>query len=228
MKSYTLSPRLTVIADFAKDKKTIADIGCDHGKISVYLAEKGSYVHAVDISKPSLQKARDLAKIEGVGNKISFYCDDGLNSIKHIKLDAVIIAGMGWRMISSILDKNQECIKSIDTLVLQPMDSVIDLRKYICSNNYTINDEKLIWDDGRLYTVLVAQYKRNQGLSLLQQLLGPKILENKDVLINDLIEKELRKRNQILLGLNKAKSKNRSQICQIKKEIEMLETEYKR
>ena len=45
-------------------------------------------------------------KIENVENWISFYCDDGLESIKYIQLDTAIIAGMGWRTITSILDKN--------------------------------------------------------------------------------------------------------------------------
>lgn len=160
MRTYSLSPRLKVIADFAIDAKNAADIGCDHGKISIYLANQGANVHAVDISLPSLKKAKKLAAIEGVEDNIKFYCDDGLQSIQNVKLDAVIIAGMGHRMIKNILDNNIECVKKIDALILQPMDSVIELRAALCSNGFIILNEKLVWDEGRLYTVIKAKYKK--------------------------------------------------------------------
>lgn len=225
MKTYTLSPRLKAIADFAKGKETVADIGCDHGKISVYLAQNGAYVHAVDISRPSLQKAKALAKAENAEDRMSFYCDNGLESIKHIRLDGAIIAGMGWRTIGSILTDNIDCVKAIDTLILQPMDSVIELRSFICSHGFNITDERLVWDEGRLYTVLTAKYICNQKLSLLEHILGPKIIKNNDVLLIDLIEKELKKCKMKLHGLKKAQNKDKELIRQIEKEILILKEE---
>lgn len=222
MKTYSLTPRMQVIADFVQGKKIVADIGCDHGKISIYLAQNGAYVHAVDISAPSLKKAKVLAKVENVLDRLSFYCDDGLDSIRDEKLDAVIIAGMGWRLIGSILDRNIELAKKIDTIILQPMDSAVELRKYMGDNNYEIVDEKLVWDDGRLYTVFAVRYGKSEELSLRQALLGPRIIENEDELIDDLIKKQLNKRAKILSGLNKAKDKNLKLIEKVEQEISEL------
>lgn len=228
MKTDFLSPRLKVIADFADGAKTVADIGCDHGKISIYLAGQGAYVHAVDISEPSLDKTRKLAKAESVEKNISFYCDDGLESIQHIKLDSAIIAGMGHRMISTILENNIQTVKNIGSLILQPMDSVIEMRLYLCSSGYTILDEKLVWDDGRLYTVIKASYVGNQILSEKEMLLGPKIIENNDKLLNDLIDKEIKKRETKLIGLNKAQNKDNKLIDKTKKELNIIRGERKR
>lgn len=225
MRTYSLSPRLHVIAEFALDAKNVADIGCDHGKISIYLANQGANVHAVDISQPSLEKAKKLAAIEGVEDNIKFYCDDGLQSIQNVKLDAVIIAGMGHRMIKSILDNNIESVKKISALILQPMDSVVEMRASLCSNGYTILNEKLVWDEGRLYTVIKAKYIKNQSLTLKELLLGPKIIENNDELLNDLIEKEINKRETILSGLSKAQNKNTKLIDKVKNELKILRGE---
>ena len=225
MNKLMLSPRLKVIADFAENHNVVADIGCDHGKVSVYIAKKGAEVHAVDISEPSLQKARELAEVEKVGDRISFYFDDGLESINDIHIDALIIAGMGWRTMGNILEKNIECVKKIRTLILQPMDSVTELRNYICNNGFNVLDEKLAWDDGRLYTVLKARYMVNQKLSLAELILGPSIIKNNDILLNDLIAKECKKREIILHGLLKAKKQNGKQIRMTKKEIKAIKGE---
>lgn len=225
MKTYSLSPRLEVLADFAQNAKTIADIGCDHGKISIYLAQHDTYVHAVDISEPSLDKARKLAKAEGVEENIKFYCDDGFGSIQDIKLDAAIIAGMGHRMISSILENNIQTVKNIGSLILQPMDSVIEMREFLCNGGYTILDEKLVWDDGRLYTVIKASHTGSQTLTTRELLIGPKIIENEDKLLNDLKKKEIKKRETIIAGLKKAHNKNIELIDKTKEELNILRGE---
>ena len=56
-----LGKRLEVIASLV-DRKRIADVGCDHGKLAYYLLEKGISDYAVvsDISMPSLNKAIDI------------------------------------------------------------------------------------------------------------------------------------------------------------------------
>ncbi|MEX1377618.1 MAG: class I SAM-dependent methyltransferase [Eubacteriales bacterium] len=222
MKSYTLSPRMQVIADFAKDSKTIADIGCDHGKVSVELAKSGAYVYAVDISEPSLQKARELAKTENTADRMEFYCADGLNDIKNVELDAIIIAGMGWRMIGGILESNIQCVKKAKKLVLQPMDSTIELREYLCRNNYAITNEKLVIDEGRIYTVICCEYGNGKKLSVKEMLFGSKIIEHKDILIPELARREREKREKKLAGLLMASKRDRMTIKRIKKEIRIL------
>ena len=57
-----IDERLTAIATLIKGG-TVADVGCDHGKLGYYLVstDRAERVIATDISAPSLQKAYELA-----------------------------------------------------------------------------------------------------------------------------------------------------------------------
>ena len=222
MAGYILSTRMQVIAGFAENAQIAADIGCDHGKISVELAKGGAHVYAVDISQPSLQKAKELAKAEKVEQSIEFYCANGLDDIKHIQLDAIIIAGMGWRMIGEILDNNIECVRNAKKLILQPMDNVIELREYLSRNNYKITDEKLVIDEGRMYTVICTEHGKHNKLSRNQLLLGPKIIENNDIIITELAKRELKKKETKLAGLLMASKHDKKIIKQTRRDIKIL------
>ncbi len=217
-----MTPRLKVIVDFAKNCKECADIGCDHGKVSVNLAKLGIKVHASDISLPSLEKAKKLADKEGVSDKIEFYCSDGMQRLINENIDCAIIAGMGWRTIASIIDNNYDFVKRINKLILQPMDSVPEIRVYLKNKSFEIIDEKLVWDDGRLYTVICAKYGSGKELSPREIILGPKIIEQNDNLLGDLIEKELKKRNIVLEGLKKSNIERKEQLKEIEKEIKII------
>ena len=64
-----LDQRLTAIANLV-DYGKVADVGCDHGKLGYYLVstDRASEVIATDISKPSLDKAKELAFENGVAD----------------------------------------------------------------------------------------------------------------------------------------------------------------
>ena len=61
------------------EKKTILDLGCSIGKLSVEIAKKvGSHgkVHATEVSQKSLDVAKKIAKKEGVNHNISFVLEN--------------------------------------------------------------------------------------------------------------------------------------------------------
>ena len=63
-----LSDRLQLIADEIKVGETMADIGCDHGFLPIYLMSEKKCPKAImtDISEGSLQKAKDNCMEIGV------------------------------------------------------------------------------------------------------------------------------------------------------------------
>ena len=69
-KKIRLRPRLQAAADMINGSHRAADIGCDHGRLSVALLQQGraDRVIASDISAPSLQKATELAALCGLGS----------------------------------------------------------------------------------------------------------------------------------------------------------------
>ena len=57
-----LCKRLQAVLELTPRGEPVADIGCDHGRLACALLQRGApWVTAVDISEPSLEKARRLA-----------------------------------------------------------------------------------------------------------------------------------------------------------------------
>ena len=78
-----MSRRLKHIAAQVTPCNVLADIGCDHGHLPVYLVQKGSIKKAVatDISKDSCIKAQNNIDIAGLEDKIDVRCGDGLEPV---------------------------------------------------------------------------------------------------------------------------------------------------
>ena len=97
--------RLEAIIKFINQDDIVADIGCDHGYLGIYLLKnaKASFVYAGDINQGPLQSAVSNAEKYGVEDKISFFLSDGLKSFPR-DFDTAVCAGMGADTIVSILE----------------------------------------------------------------------------------------------------------------------------
>ena len=127
---------------------TLADIGCDHGKAGAEAIRRGLAQRVIfgDVSRQSLEKAKNLCAAEGAA-KVQFVCCDGCDGID--RADTLLIAGMGGKEIISILRKCRFVPKQ---LVLQPMRNQRELREYLKENWYAEIDKTVF--DKKFYTVL--------------------------------------------------------------------------
>ena len=102
-----LSNRLKACADLVRKGTRLADIGCDHGYVPVYLVENGIIKSAVasDINEKPLASCRALVSDYGMQDRISCILSDGLDGIEGNDIDCILIAGMGGELIASILGK---------------------------------------------------------------------------------------------------------------------------
>lgn len=109
-----LDQRLTAIANLV-DYGKVADVGCDHGKLGYYLVstDRASEVIATDISAPSLAKAEELAKENGVQDVMQTRLGNGLEPVGDREVDTVIIAGLGGDVISDIVLRAMRKTKSL-------------------------------------------------------------------------------------------------------------------
>ena len=201
-----LTDRLLKIASLVTEGKRVADIGTDHGYIPVYLLNKNKVPFAIlaDVNKGPLDNARKEVRHNNLLDKTDLRLGSGIEVLKKGEVDEVIIAGMGGILISELLEANKEVAHSVDKLILQPMQAQDELRKYLFSNGYEILNEALVKEDFRIYEILEVKYTGNntQVEDEIYFEVGKKLIENKDELLNEFIDKKVYKYNSIIEKLD--------------------------
>lgn len=197
-----LTDRLLKIASLVTKGKKVADIGTDHGYIPVYLLNKGYIDFAIlaDVNKGPLENARGEVRHNNLLKKVDLRLGSGIEVLKVNEVDEVIIAGMGGILISELLEAKLEVAHSVDKLILQPMQAQNELRKYLLNNGYEILDEVLVKEDFRVYEIIIARYidKNTVVEDEIYYEIGKKLIENKDPLLNEFIDKKIFVYNSIL------------------------------
>jgi tRNA (adenine22-N1)-methyltransferase len=155
-----LTKRLEVIADLVDRNAVLADIGSDHGYLPVYLVEKKIINRAIasDVNQGPEDNAISTVKQYKMENEVEVRLGSGLNTLSmDDKIDTVVIAGMGGNLISQLLEDEKELARSVKKLILQPMTTKIELRKYLLNNGYTIVEEKIAIEGEKIYEIIVAE-----------------------------------------------------------------------
>lgn len=200
-----LTDRLLKIADLVTKGKKIADIGTDHGYIPVYLLNKGHVDFAIlaDVNKGPLENARSEVRHNNLTDKVDLRLGSGIEVLNENEVDEVIIAGMGGILISELLEAKKSVAHNLDKLILQPMQAQDELRKYLLNNGYEILDEVLVKEDFRIYEIIVAKYTSKNTVvdDEIYYEVGKKLIENKDSLLNEFIDKKIFMYNSILKKL---------------------------
>ena len=137
----------------------VADIGTDHAYLPIELVKRGisPTVIAADVREGPLRMARRNIERAGLGKQIETVLSDGLAEIAESRYDDLVICGMGGDTIVQILEaaelKNPE-----KRLILQPQSVSDRLRAYLYRTGHEILCERFVWDMGKLYLLLCAQF----------------------------------------------------------------------
>ncbi len=152
-----LTPRLRQLAQLIPQGARLTDVGTDHAYLPVWLLLEGVIPSAIaaDLRFGPLARARETAARYGVSDKISFRLCDGLSAIGPEETDAVAIAGMGGETIASILDA-APWTREGKRLLLQPMTSFPDLRAWLQKHGYSIEEELIVREGNKLYSIWSA------------------------------------------------------------------------
>lgn len=206
MTNIKLSKRLSVIASLVPENAVIADIGCDHALLDIYLSKKKiiKKSFAIDITKGALNQADKNIKLYNAKN-IETRLSDGFEKID-IKdnVDTVIMSGLGDAKIINILKEAEEKLNKVNNIIIQSNVGVSNIRVYLTCNGYYIDNEKLVKENNIIYTVISFKkgYKR---YTKKEKEFGPVLLKNKDELFNELIINRINKNNYIINKLPKNK-----------------------
>lgn len=151
-----ISERLKKIAGLVPENAKVADIGADHGYLSVFLAESGKAqrVYACDIKEKPLENARKSVSESNAGFLIELRLCDGLKGVSKDEIDTAVIAGMGAEAIVRIISECEWIKSEKYTLILQPMTSPEILRKYLAENGFEILSECAVEENQKLYSII--------------------------------------------------------------------------
>lgn len=191
-----ISKRLRAIVDWIHGS-CLADIGCDHAYVACQsvLEKKVVKAYACDIALGPLENAKENISKNHLEDSVTCILSSGLENVPS-DIDCVVIAGMGGKMIQSILEK-AEHIEGIQFLLSPHKDEKI-LRKYLHKNGFAIVREQIVEDD-HFYPIIDCKYIHlQQELNEFEASYGKNIVKNEayfnyvSFLINkyrDLIEK---------------------------------------
>ena len=174
-----LSARLHACGDFIEPGDRVADIGCDHGYLGIYLLKNGiaGSVIAADINQMPLNSAVLNAEKYGVRDKMQFFLSDGAKSIPR-DFDTLVCAGVGGDTMISILEGSPWLADSRYRMVLQCQSKTPMLRKYLSDAGWRILEEQVLRDGRFLYTVMEVVWEPGHALSVPEYYFPPAILEN--------------------------------------------------
>ena len=195
-----------MVASFIDENdKSVIDIGCDHGLLSIYLAEKFNNLKIIasDVNNNALESARRNVSKYKLEDRIDIRLGSGVSVInKKDKIDTLVVAGMGANTIIGFLKYSQDKLKDINKIIIQSNTDLFFLRKNMVSMGYYIDDEELVLDKNIIYTVI--EFKRGaEKYDYKQIYFGPRLMENKDELFNEYYSKKFLKYENLLLQLPK-------------------------
>lgn len=227
----SLDARLLAAANLVRDSAYLADIGTDHAYLPIYLTQKEKITHAIasDIRKGPLSRAERNIRAAGLSDRIETVLTDGLSGLERYPVTDIVIAGMGGLMIASILDAADFIKTAKPRLILQPMQHIPELRRYL-SAGWLVEKEAITEESGKLYQILCVRYdgvKRNP--SALELLLGSYNLAHKREipLFSALCERQAALLSEKIAGLEKGghdASAEKAMLLALRAELADIET----
>lgn len=167
-----LRERLQAVYDFVDKCDCLIDIGTDHAYIPIKCVEEGKTVSAVaaDINVGPVKIADKNIEKYGLCDSIQTVVSNGFEKLGDIEADAVVIAGMGGTLISEILERGLatcgERFLHYKQIVLQPMNDIEDLRRWLKRNGFVINEERLVAEETKIYCMMKVVYVATSELEM--------------------------------------------------------------
>lgn len=166
MKLPPLSNRLLACCALVKPGDRVADIGCDHGYLGIYLLmhKIADSVIAADVNEGPLQSAFHNSHKFGVAENIQFYLSDGLRNIPR-DFDTMVCAGMGADTMISIMENAPWLKDEKYRLILQCQSRRPELRKFLYEQGFCIVSETLAQDGKFIYPITEVVYRPSAPLT---------------------------------------------------------------
>jgi len=164
--SVVLSRRLQSLVAMVSPGKCVADVGCDHGFVSIYLVQQGisPKVLAMDVRQGPLSRAEEHIREYGLEDYIETRLSDGLLEFREGEAESLVCAGMGGKLMMKILTESESKAKSLDELILQPQSELPAFRRFLKESGYRTLDENIVCEDGKFYFLFKVRFEKEPVL----------------------------------------------------------------
>ena len=155
-----ISKRLELVASFVPQGAVLLDVGSDHAYLPIELVEKGKIERAIagEVVEGPYQSAVKNVEAHGLKEKIQVRLANGLTAFEEEdQVSVITIAGMGGRLIATILQEGLEKLANVERLILQPNNREDDLRIWLQANGFQIVAESILEEAGKFYEILVVE-----------------------------------------------------------------------
>lgn len=221
-----MDARLTAIGELVPRGARLADVGTDHAYLPIALVKKNwiDFAIASDIAEGPLANAKNDIIKSGLQNQIQTRLGSGISPLRfEDHIDCIIVAGMGGRLITNILD-SAKLLSKVPTLILQPNIGEPIVRKWLNTHHYAITAEKILAEKGHIYEIIRADHVAEvQPLTSRELLFGPQLLKHQNTVFKQKWQHQLAYRTKLYADLNRASHKDQAHIQQTRQEITFIQ-----
>ncbi len=201
-KEIILSKRMQMVAGMVSKGNVTADIGCDHGFVSIYLIEQGICPHviAMDVNEGPLLRAKEHIAERALESYIDVRLSDGIDKLQSKEAESIIIAGMGGKLVMKILSSHMDKVRELKEVILQPQSDLHLVRQFLLENGLDIVQEDMVEDAGKFYPCMKAVFsgEKKDTYTEVEQWYGPFLLHQKHPVLYDYLLREKQTFEQII------------------------------
>nr|WP_092068438.1 class I SAM-dependent methyltransferase [Dendrosporobacter quercicolus]NSL47097.1 SAM-dependent methyltransferase [Dendrosporobacter quercicolus DSM 1736]SDL76013.1 tRNA (adenine22-N1)-methyltransferase [Dendrosporobacter quercicolus] len=198
-----LGERLAAIAAMVPDNSRLADIGTDHAYLPMFLLNRKTITAAVagELNRGPYRMAQETIKQAGLEGQITLRLGNGLSVIAPLEVDVAVIAGMGGGTIADILTEAPAVVDALSQIIVQPMNAAAVVRHWFVEHDWTIYDEALVKDDGRLYEIIAARPGISDSFAPILYEIGPVLWCKRPPLLREHIGNLIAQSKRVLLAM---------------------------
>ncbi|WP_058307425.1 tRNA (adenine(22)-N(1))-methyltransferase [Gracilibacillus massiliensis] len=221
-----LSNRLKQLANYLKEPINFADIGSDHAYLPCYVCQQHPTAKAIagEINQGPFERARQTVLEYQLMDQVDVRKGNGLSVIEPGEVQQVTIAGMGGKLIRTILEEGEAKLTGVHRLILQPNIDAQIVRRWLVKKQYKITAEEIIDEDGYIYEIIAADLaKEKQNLTEKELLFGPFLLKECNQVFRQKWAHEKDKRLKLIEQMKQASQPPMDKINLLEKQLNWIE-----
>ena len=155
-----ISKRLSIVASFVPQGAVLLDVGSDHAYLPIELVESGKIERAIagEVVVGPYQSAVKNVETHGLVDKIQVRLANGLAAFEETdQVSTITIAGMGGRLIATILEEDLDKLANVERLILQPNNREDELRDWLQAHGFQIVAESILEEAGKDDEIIVVE-----------------------------------------------------------------------